>query len=45
MCRPGAEMASEWEALVRTFGSASAALDVLMAEGALEQTVAETRNQ
>ena len=32
-------MSTEWEALVRTFGSASAALDVLMAEGALERTV------
>ena len=33
-------MATEWEALIRAFGSASAALDVLMAEGALERTVA-----
>ena len=33
-------MSTEWEALVRSFGSATAALDVLMAEGALERTVA-----
>ena len=32
-------MATEWEVLVRAFGSASAALDVVMAEGALERTV------
>ena len=32
-------MATEWEAVVRTFGSAAVALDVLMAEGALERTV------